>query len=447
MSNCIVNRNYILVDGINDTDEYKINDFADNEKQYDDEIDEESKKREELLNYWKSLEQFEQKSIEWLKQRSQYIGGSEAGAVLGVNHYEPQYKVIWKKLETIPFGDFSAVYHGNKYEDVAVMIYEWIYNVKVDEYGFLPHRTIKFLGASPDGITSSLKLDGIHKSNKNGTMIEIKCPTSRKINMNINAKDFDIIPEYYYAQIQQQMETCDLNFTDFWQIKVEEYMNKEEFIKDTSDSCPFKSKKGEFKGAVIQILPIKEFSGIDLSMPDRKLKQKIYAHAKFIHQPRLNMSFEEIRQWIIDTRNGKYDDIQNEEVIKHYKIRSDYAFHSVKWWKVVNGRCKRFSRNKKWIEDNMPIYNKIWNYITFFRKNEEAKNMFIQICHIINDENKTWRKSNEQLTKENNIMLDIANKLMNGNENDILEIRKQYFKGESSENNDDDDDLEFIFIK
>lgn len=450
MSNCIVDKKYILIDGVNDTDDYKLTDFADNDNQFDDIIDDDSKKREELLDYWKSLEQYEQKSMDWLKQRSQYLGGSEAGAVLGVNHYEPQYKIIWKKLETIPFGDFTAVYHGNKYEDVAIMVYEWIFNIKVDEYGFLPHRTIKWMGASPDGITSSFKLDGIHKSNNNGIMIEIKCPTSRKINMNINANDFDIIPEYYYAQIQQQMETCDLNFTDFWQIKVEEYMNKEDFINDTSDYCPFKSKKGEFKGAVIQILPIKEFKGIDLSMPDRKLKQKIYAHAKFLHQPRLNMSFEEIRQWIIDTRNGKYDDIQNENVLKHYKIRDDYCFHCVKWWKVVNGRCKRFKRNKDWINSNMKTYEKIWNYISFFRSHDDEKNMFIQICHIVNDDDKKWRKSFEQLTNENNIMLDVADKLIKGDENDIKDIKRKYFFDENSDSYNDniiDDDNDFIFIK
>ena len=44
--------------------------------------------------------------------------------------------------------------------------------------------------------------------------------------MNPNADMFDVIPEYYYAQIQQQMETCDLDFTDFYQIKVEEYINR-----------------------------------------------------------------------------------------------------------------------------------------------------------------------------------------------------------------------------
>ena len=132
MSECIVNKNYILIDGVNDGDKYGISDFADNENQYDDVISDENKKKDELLMYWKNLPQYPQKSKAWLEQRSQYIGGSDAGAALGYNKYEPKYKFIWKKLEIIPFNDFTAVYHGNKYEDVVNMIYEWIYNVKVN---------------------------------------------------------------------------------------------------------------------------------------------------------------------------------------------------------------------------------------------------------------------------------------------------------------------------
>ena len=113
-SNCIVNANYILIDEVNATDIYTITDYADSINQYDDEISESNKVIDEQLKYWKQLPQYPQKSKEWLNQRSMYIGGSESGAALGVNHYEPVYKFIWKKLETIPFTDFTAVYHGNK---------------------------------------------------------------------------------------------------------------------------------------------------------------------------------------------------------------------------------------------------------------------------------------------------------------------------------------------
>ena len=44
-------------------------------------------------------------------------------------------------------------------------------DVKVEEFGCIPHETIPFLAASPDGIVTSNKL--------NGRMIEIKNVVSR----------------------------------------------------------------------------------------------------------------------------------------------------------------------------------------------------------------------------------------------------------------------------
>ena len=44
------------------------------------------------------------------------------------------------------------------------MIYEHIYNSKVGEFGLIQHPTISYLGASPDGVSMSLTLDG--KPNK-----------------------------------------------------------------------------------------------------------------------------------------------------------------------------------------------------------------------------------------------------------------------------------------
>lgn len=426
MSTCIVDPKYILIDGVNDGEVYGISDFADNEIQFDDKLDNDYQRREELLHYWGNIEQYEQKSKLWLQQRSQFIGGSEAGAALGVNHYEPPYKVIWKKLETIPFTDFTAVYHGNKYEDVSNMVYEWIYNVKIGEYGFLPHRSINILGASPDGITTNKKHDGIHITNKNGIMIEIKMPTSRKINMNPNADMFDIIPKYYYAQIQQQMEVCDFEYTDFCQFKIVEYGSFKEFRDDTSDDCYFKTRDGKFKGAVIQILPIKDFQNDELTMPDKKLKQKVYAHAKFIHQPRINMTVNEIKQWVLDVRSQNLPSIQNEEIMKHYKIKDGYFFNCVKWYKVDHGRIKRFKRNREWIKNNMEKYEDLWKKVEFFRNenNQGLKTIFCKICNMI--EREVFFK-NAKVNEENQQRMEkVINILMSGNQEQIDDISNTY---------------------
>ncbi len=426
-SNCIVNANYILIDEVNATDIYTITDYADSINQCDDEISESNKVIDEQLKYWKQLPQYPQKSKEWLNQRSMYIGGSESGAALGVNHYEPVYKFIWKKLETIPFTDFTAVYHGNKYEDVVIMIYEWIYNIKVDEYGFLTHKTNKILGASPDGITSNYKLDGVHNSNLERVMLEIKCPTSRKINMDVNASLMDIIPEYYYYQVQQQMEVCELEHCDFFQLKINEYGNYNEFKTDTSKECVFKSKDGKFKGAVIQLLPINVFRGITLTNPNKRLKQKIYAHAKFIHQPKLNMSAEEIKQWIIDVRNGNSPDISNDEVLKHYQIKDGYFFHCVKYWKAEYGRCKRISRDHLWMSKHGEEYEYVWSIVEFFRDNEELKDIYCAVCKSL--EFSTGFYKTADINKRNQQTMDnIIKKLMSNNRSEIEEIKNIYLQ-------------------
>ena len=49
------------------------------------------------------------------------------------------------------------------------MIYEQRNNARVIEFGLMPHPSIPFLGASPDGITPE------------GMMLEIKCPPVRRL--------------------------------------------------------------------------------------------------------------------------------------------------------------------------------------------------------------------------------------------------------------------------
>lgn len=425
-SNFIVDKSYILIDEINDVDEYKFKDFVDNETQYDDELDDDYNNREKLVNYWSNIEQYEQKSKLWLQQRSNYLGGSEAGAVLNCNHYQSSYHIIWGKLETIPFNGFKATYHGNKYEDTAAMLYEILFNVKIDEFGFLPSRKISFLGASPDGIVSTKKFNGINLTNNIGTLIEIKCPPNRKINMNSKAELFDIIPEYYYAQVQQQMFCCELNKTDFVQIKVIEYKNKECFIKDTNEKCKFKTRDNKFKGAVIQILPIEKFKGKDLTFPSSNDTQNIYKYSKFIHQPRLDMTFEEIKQWIIDVRKQNIPDIEDEDIKKHYIIREGYVYHRVFWYKIDHGRIKRINYSDEWITKHMKQYEYCWNCIEFFRKeeNERFKNIFCQTARKINNEE--FRKSTDKIDDDQERMDYVIKSLMNNDEEEIKNIINEF---------------------
>lgn len=127
--------------------------------------------------------------------RSNMLTASDWGTVLGENHYSNSNEVLKKKCGDDNFVTNAAMMWGNKYEEVAVLIYKHRNNVEVLDFGCLRHPSIPFLGASPDGITPY------------GIMLEIKCPTSRKIT--------GIPPRYYWCQVQGQLEVCELDRCDF----------------------------------------------------------------------------------------------------------------------------------------------------------------------------------------------------------------------------------------
>ena len=140
---------------------------------------------EEQINIWKSkvlelkqLPQYEQRSNEWYKQREECISASDIASAIGESKYGRKNDIILQKCgHPSSFKGNIYTLHGQKYEDIAIALYEKIYNVKVHEFGLIPHGFIKshskkripFIGASPDGITDE------------GIMVEIKCPMRRKI--------------------------------------------------------------------------------------------------------------------------------------------------------------------------------------------------------------------------------------------------------------------------
>ena len=79
-------------------------------------------------------------------------------------------------------------------------------------------------------------------------MLEIKCPKSRIIT--------GIIPDSYYAQIQGQLEVCDLEYCDFLECDIKEYSDKNSFFKDSpygeNVSCYLQANNNE-KGIIIEL--------------------------------------------------------------------------------------------------------------------------------------------------------------------------------------------------
>lgn len=94
----------------------------------------------------------------------------------------------------------GAMQWGTDNEPIARATYETVYNVMVDQVGFVDHQTISMAGASPDGL---IDFDGL---------IEIKCPnTATHIDYLLSRT----IPSDYMLQIQWQLECTGRKWCDF----------------------------------------------------------------------------------------------------------------------------------------------------------------------------------------------------------------------------------------
>lgn len=265
------------------------------------------------LNYIENKPQPDQRTPEWYKFRHNLITASSAWKAFKSESYKNQ--LIVEKCKDLNVDKFNSVntdtafHHGNKYEDVSIMIYENEYNTKIKDFGCIQHDKYKFLGASPDGI--NVKSD----NERYGRMLEIKNPVSRTIT--------GIPKEDYWIQMQLQMETCDLNECDFLETAFKEYETEEEFINDGNFTY---SNNEELKGIMVYF--IKEGKPYYEYMPVKFTK-------------------EQYDKW--------YENVM--ETNKHLTwIKNIY-------WRMEKYSCILVLRNKFWFEHAIKKIEEVWNII------------------------------------------------------------------------------------
>lgn len=293
-----------------------------------------------------------QLSQEWFELRKGMCTASDIAPIIGEGKYSTRNDIIKKKCgKGKPFTGNSATRHGQRYEDVAIGIYESRRGfIKVHEFGLLPHPTVSCLGASPDGIT------------KAGVMVEIKCPPRRKI----NGKP----PHGYWCQMQTQMEVCNLMVCDFFEALFVEYPSKEvyledKFDKDTLQDKEFENIYGDNKTGKLEILLEGEIAKIGLFdyvtminerrasnglekgvigrvMDMKKNKEKIV-------YPPMNLSTEE-QEIYIDKKINKWT--KNSK----FKLLGDKYIY----WKLNRSSNVRVKRNVKWFEIALPKIKSFW---------------------------------------------------------------------------------------
>ena len=148
--------------------------------------------RKEKLKKLKLLELPEQRSPEWYEMRKEKLTASSIASAIGKCHLQ-RVKNDYSKIEDKPYESNPITEWGVKYEDIAILFYEELYNVKVLDFGLIPHPTFKAFGASPDGIC-----DDTGNDEYVSRMVEIKCPPKRKFTKTC--------PPHYLMQVQGQLE-------------------------------------------------------------------------------------------------------------------------------------------------------------------------------------------------------------------------------------------------
>lgn len=270
--------------------------------------------REQVINLSK-IKQPEQRSQEWFTMRNNKITASDWAAALGKNPYSYRKSLLRSKCGEQKKFYGGHMQHGVKYEPVANMIYEYRNNVEIIEFGLLPHPSIDFLGASPDGIT------------KDGIMVEIKCPPKREITGEP--------PIYYWIQVQGQLEVCELDRCDFLECKIEEYSLDEDYFNDNYKGNYFCNELGLEKGITILFY-------------DKKTEGTVYVHSK------LGMNRKEYIKW-------------KDEEIKKAKENS-MIYEETTYWKLTEVSCVPIYRDQSWFEGNLPDLRKFWDDVLHYRE-------------------------------------------------------------------------------
>lgn len=273
----------------------------------------------------KNIHQPVQKSQEWYEMRNNMLTASDWGAILEENYPSAKNNILLKKCGENKFITCAAMDWGNKYEEVANLIYQHRNKVEVLEFGCLRHPSLHFLGASPDGITP----DGI--------MLEIKCPVSRKIT--------GIPPHHYWCQVQGQLEVCELDRCDFLECSLKEYGNdilnndnanydEELYINDNYENDYTLNSFGNEKGVIAEY--------------KRNDKTNFYVYSPVC---------------II----GEELDIWKKSILKLHKHDFNLSFSKFTYWRLEKVSCVPIYRNQEWFNEAKVDLEIFWNKVLKYR--------------------------------------------------------------------------------
>ena len=287
-------------------------------------------KRKKQLNLLKQLDLPEQRTKEWYEMRKEKLTASSLAAALGKCHFTSRNELLLSKIEEKPYQSNEITEWGVKYEDIAIAFYEEMFNVKVLDFGLIPHPEFNAFGASPDGIC-----DDTGNNDYVSRMVEIKCPPKRKFTKTV--------PPHYGMQVQGQLEVCNLDECDFFQVKIEEYKDFNEYKKDN-----FINDDKIIQGRTNINFP----KGVTISYRKKNELKLSYLY------PKLNLTDDNYKQWIDDQK------------IKILLNGDDFI--ESKWWKISRYECTLVKRDNNWWINNIDKILQFYNDLLYYRDNIDA---------------------------------------------------------------------------
>jgi putative phage-type endonuclease len=288
------------------------------------------------VTYLLNKQQPEQRSSAWYALRKgMFTASSDIGIITGLaydckKNKSPEGQAHLLDILTLKknghdlkgFKGNDVTRWGQKYEEIVSKIYEVKTNQKMIEFGLIQHDDYSFVGASPDGIS------------ERGIMLEIKCPQLRKIT--------GTIPEYYWSQVQVQLEVCDLDQCDFAEGVFEEFHDIDEII----------NGQYEYTGLIGEMYECKCNNGTT--------ECKCYDD--------------------VDNRAFIYPNISNthskqaKEIKKTYerKYITTLKFKRIIYWGLKEYSCITVERDRDWWAKSIPKISAAWDTVLSYRGNPSA---------------------------------------------------------------------------
>ena len=141
------------------------------------------------------ISDIQQGTQSWLDWRKKVIGASEAGVILGENHWQSRENLIQEKMGLREgFQGNANTREGHELESQARSLIEKTYGIKIKPT-IVQDGQLPFIAASLDGI-----------SDKHDQVFEIKCGEK---SYALAAKNE--IPNYYYGQLQHILMVTQLD--------------------------------------------------------------------------------------------------------------------------------------------------------------------------------------------------------------------------------------------